>query len=721
MKKLTLVAAILSLGFITSIKAQTLLYQWAFTNATDTVSNSAPSYAFTPGTGALVLRNIAGNVFTAGVGTDGLNPVLYFTNSNNGPGSGPGVDALGALVANGQGYNGGNSAVAIATNLNLGNQFQVTMTCWFKMDASVASQFPRIAQFTRDSTFDIGNKGSGNHSDIGVSINNQAAGGISEQNSVASATGAQGTATSVNGLPGFSAGLPADNTTWIFEALTYNGTLATTNFITWLGTVSQSVNQIVYPANYGPIDFTTNACVMIGGDAVAGTARGLSLGAIADVRFYSGILTSNQVEQVRTFQNVTLVINPLAPASVIIQPVSGNNFVGGQRSFSVVAGGNPATFTYLWRSNGVPVAGATGPSLSLSNIQASANNASFVCSVSNAVGGTNSLPGILTVVALPANSYAAAVMAQNPFSFWEVNEPTNSTSFPIFDYANGHDGKALNPVNNRFIPGPSSPAYPGFSPGNSAIQSVQGIASQLNMANPVNFVNTGMTVCGWIYTPGSPNANGLMFDLVSDTLGGFGLTFSGANTVGYQWGANPPTSGFFGGTFNPGEWTFVALVISTNLIQADIDNFITADTNATIYVGAPSIGLLNAVDTTAINGDLIGSGTSASTFALGRVASAASDNSSFYAANNVAFNSVSIFYKALSSNSIANLYITGAGVSLTVIPDANTPGNLLLTYPLGTLQSAAVVTGPYTPVIGATSPWSVTPVGPQKFYRVSLP
>jgi len=711
------------IGFGMAASAQTLLYQFAFTNATDTASNSSPSYAFTPGTGGLILSNIAGNVFTAGVGSDGLNPLLYFTNANSGPGSGPGVDAMGALVANGQGYNGGNSAVAIATDLNLGNQFQVTVTFWFKLDASVAAQFPRIVQFNQNSGYDIGNKGFGNHSDIGGSINNQAAGGISEQNSVASATGAQGTATPVTGLPGFSGGLPDDNTTWIFEAITYDGTLATTNFVTWLGTVSQSVNSIVYPANYGPINFTTNATVLIGGCAVASTPRGLGTGAIADVRFYSGVLSSNQVEQVRTFQTVTLANNPLTPASVITQPVSGKTFAGGARSFNVVAAGNPATFTYLWSSNGVPVAGATSPSLSLSNLQASANNASFVCSVSNAVGGTNSLPAVLTVIAPPAKSYAAAVMAQNPYSFWEVNEPTNSSAFPIYDYANGHDGAALNPVNNLFISGPSSPFYPGFSAGNSAIESVQGVASQLNMANPVNFVNTGMTICGWIYTPGSPAANGLMFDLVSDTLGGFGLLFNGANTVSYQWGANTPASGFVGGTFNPGEWTFVALVISTNLVQVDIDNSVTADTNATIYVGAPSLGLQSAVDTTALNGDSIDSGTSAAAFALGRVASAASDNSSFYAANNVAFNSVAIFYTALSPTTVTNLYLAGAGSFLPLIetPDSNIPGNLLFTYPIGTLQSASAVNGPYTPVGGASSPWSITPNQPRQFYRVSNP
>jgi len=93
MKKTTLLTLMIAAGLSLAAPAQTLLYQWAFTNLTDTVSNSAPSYAFTPGTGSLLLGNVTGNIFTAGVGADGVNPVLYFTNSNAGPGFGPGVDA----------------------------------------------------------------------------------------------------------------------------------------------------------------------------------------------------------------------------------------------------------------------------------------------------------------------------------------------------------------------------------------------------------------------------------------------------------------------------------------------------------------------------------------------------------------------------------------------------------------------------------------------------
>lgn len=44
--------------------------------------------------------------------------------------------------------------------------------------------------------------------------------------------------------------------------------------------------------------------------------------------------------------------------------------------------------------------------------------------------------------------------------------------------------------------------------------------------------------------------------------------------------------------------------------------------------------------------------------------------------------------------------------------------DLQLTWSQGTLQEADVITGPWTTVTNATSPYTVTPNGVQKFYRV---
>jgi hypothetical protein len=726
--------AALWVGFGLVAHAQTLLYQWAFTNSANTFTNASPSYAFTPGTGNLQLANVGGNI-NGLIGADSVNPMLYFTNAGAGPGSGPGVNANGALVANGQGYNSGNVGVAMATNLNLGNQFQITVCFWVKLgnlstSQSVFGQFPRPVMFSALSAYDVGGKGAGNVRGLGFSYNNWITSPNANQlqNGIANGSGgAEQPAITITNIPAgnpiYPTGIAADGFVWYFEALTYDGTLTANNFIWWLGTKTTNVYPVVVRSdNYSAIDFSTNAYVFIGGNNVPSSPRALSSGAIADVRIYSGILNSNQLEAIRTFNTPTLIPPSLAAASISSGPNSGSTYVSGSRTFSVTASGNPAAFTYQWRSNSVAIPGATNSTLTLTNIQIAAIGAGLVCSVTNAIGGTNSPAAVLTVIAPVAGSYAQAAYALNPYSFWKVNEPTNSSSIIVSDFANGHDGVVVTPANMFFVAGPTNPAYPGFSMTNTAIETRPNIPSVLNLANPASFPNTGMTICGWVNTPGLVNGNGLIFDLVSDTGGGFGLqaglTDGVNNYINYQWGQTSVASGLY---FIPGEWTFIALTISTNLTQADADNFINADTNAIVYVGSPTVGFQAFTNSTALNGTVMPSGTSASPLALGRTTVAYSENGSFSAVSDAQFNSVAIYYQALSTATIANLYAVGTvpALKVTGVPDPGIPGNILLTWPVGILQEATAVVGPYTDVSGPpTSPYSVPMTGTQHYYRL---
>ena len=740
MKKILAITLALA-GFSAAVNAQTLLYQWAFTNASDTISNSAANYAITPGTGNLLLTDVSGAVETVppAASFDGINPIVYFTNSSAGPGSGPGVDALGAFVANGQGYSGAPTATAIATNLNIGSQFQFTVTFWVKYGTLTSGTFPRPVMFYQTTAYDVGGKGAGNHNGVGVSVNDWTTGFATDiQNGVANATLAQQNQVFIAGnsalnpnppAPGVG-GFAADGATWYFEAITYDGTLTSQNFITWIGTLSTNVQPFAQDANYGPINFTTNAAVMIGGNDVNATPRALNTGAIADVRFYSGVVSSNNLELIRNFQPIIPVGNPLTPATVLTQPVSGKTFVTGNRTFSIIPNGYPPTFTYQWTSNSVAVAGATNATYTLTNVSASANGASFVCSVSNVIGGTNSTAGIITVVTPVTGSFAQAALTNHPYALWLINEPSNSVSVLISDYANGNDGLANNsPTNMAFLGGPDSPFYSGFPANNTSIETIAtgtvGRQSQMNMAALGNYPNAGMTICGWVNTPGlGSSGNGVIWNQVSDTGGGFGLLFGtgGNNEIDYQWGQNGPVSGFTSGLSMPtNEWTFIALVISTNLTPADISDSITADTNATIYVGAHSTGLGSVTDSTAINGDIINSGSSVSSLTLGRSAVSAADNGVPYTTSTAEFSSVAVFYSALSPQTITNLYVIGAkGVSLLGTPDPLIHGNILLTYPQGTLQQANVVQGPYTDVPGATTPYSIPETNSTGFFKVRL-
>jgi hypothetical protein len=725
MKKIISIALAI-VGLEMAASAQTLLYQWAFTNITDTTSNSAPSYAITPGTGNLIVQNVSASVYGQ-IGIDGINPMVYFTNNAAGPGSGPGVYALGSYVANGSGYNSGNTAVAIATNLNLGTLYQFTVTCWVRLSSFDVGSLSRMVEFGAANNYDAGGKGP-TVNGIGSALNNQPTGYPCFQNGVGgpAGTGNQNDTMSVTNC--LVNGLPEDGATWIFEAMTYDGTQTSGNFINWVGLTNQAIQHLtlgVNTANYGGIQFTTNATVMIGNDNVSGSPRALPYGAIADVRIYSGIVVSNDLELIRQFQIPALLNNPvLTPATnITTQPASGTTFVGGSRTFSVTAFANPAVFTYLWRSNNVPIPGGTSSSVTLSNLQLSASGASIVCSVSNVIGGTNTIPAILTMVPVStAGDYAKAVLSYNPYSFWLINEASNSVLVSVYDYVGGHDGQAKDPTNMMFMGGPSSPNFYGFPANNTSIETLGAAgASRLNMAGPGNFVNSGMTIVGWVYTPSAGSAgNGIIYNEASDVGPFFGLTFGATGTgrggngseVDYVWGPTPATAFTSGIDMNSNEWTFVALVISTNA---------TPDTNATLYVGSESLGLLNTNDSSALSLRTIGTGSDANILALGRSTPTSSENGGFYTGTTSQYSDVAVFYSALSSSQITNLFLNGVGLHLQGVRDPSVAGNLLMNWTYGHLQSSINVAGPYSDVAGTsnTVPYSVPMTG-QLFYRLRL-
>ncbi len=716
MKKLTTAGALLWLATGLTANAQ-LLYQWDFTNATDTAISSAPTVAAVPGTGQMGLLNVSGDAITPGL--------IFFANANYGPPGGPG----GALVLNGQGYNGGNSAVATNSSLVLGTLYQFTVTYWVQYAGS--ESLAREVQIGASVNYDEGGKGPvGNHSGIGTALNGSGTTAATQfQDGIANAAGGANPQVTITGDPNFTGGFLYDGQTWYFEAVTYNGLVTGNNFTVWLASTNAStltgtpgIDPFVGTENLGGIPLTTNASLILAGCAVGGP-RGLSSGQISDVRVYNGILSSNQLMAVRWFGYPTVASPPSAP-QIVLQPDSGRTFAGANRIFSVAASGVPDTFTYSWSSNNVVIPGATNSSFTLTNVGMSANGASFVCSISNAVGGVNSAAGVITVVPVTPGSYAQAVFTNAPYALWLVNEPTNANNFLVSEYANGYDGQALNTADMLFDGGPASPWYPGFPAKNTAIEVQHDLPCQLNMPALPAYSNTGMTLCGWVYTPTVASSGvGLIYTLPSDTSDGFGLYTSGGNELDYQWGDAAVTGS--GLIIPSAEWTFVALVVTTNLSQDDIANSITADTNATLYLGAISGGGLNSVTySSAINGQNIPSGTSLATLALGRTTFSSSENAGYYDTSDARFNGVAVLYQALSAQTVTNLYVAGVGslnaLPLSAVPDPNTPGNVLITWLLGTLQDANAVAGPYTDDPNYPSPpsYSVPMTNAAAFYRL---
>ena len=93
------------------------------------------------------------------------------------------------------------------------------------------------------------------------------------------------------------------------------------------------------------------------------------------------------------------------PPSISSQPQSQTVNSGATVSFTVSASGT-APLAYQWRTNGVDLAGATGQSLTLTNVT-TANAGSYTVRVSNAGGSVESAPATLTVFNITVDGLAA--------------------------------------------------------------------------------------------------------------------------------------------------------------------------------------------------------------------------------------------------------------------------------------------------------------------------
>ena len=79
---------------------------------------------------------------------------------------------------------------------------------------------------------------------------------------------------------------------------------------------------------------------------------------------------------------------------------------------------------------------------------------------------------------------------------------------------------------------------------------------------------------------------------------------------------------------------------------------------------------------------------------------------------------VAAFDHALPASAIQAIYHASPNFSISI---ANQGGGLQISWPVGHLESATNVSGPWQSVSGAVSPYSVTPNTPQQFYRAVNP
>jgi pectate lyase len=220
-----------------------------------------------------------------------------------------------------------------------------------------------------------------------------------------------------------------------------------------------------------------------------------------------------------TSEPVALTVTHIVPPTITTQPASQTKNVGDGVTFTVVASGT-APFQYQWQKNGSDIAGANGPSLTLSNLQLS-HAGDYSVEVSNDAGVATSDPASLTV------SAAAPVFLRERFADGTrstQNLPASADWFTSSGSSNftATTGAATQVVSssrtllNYFTNSSAAPVsvgtgqtltldfvvqFAGFDTGASNGSTTFSVALLRSVANPTGTSGTGFTPVG------SPNTN----------------------------------------------------------------------------------------------------------------------------------------------------------------------------------------------------------------------
>jgi len=408
-------------------------------------------------------------------------------------------------------------------------------------------------------------------------------------------------------------------------------------------------------------------------------------GTIDELAIYTNALSADTVNA--HYAMFTYGTN--TPPVVLSRPSPVTLFSGAalnSATFSVDAEGT-LPLSYQWKSNNVAIIGATSTSLSLSNLTIS-SSATYSVTVSNPVGSTN-VAATLSIIS--PGGYPAAVIADSPVAYWRLGE----ASGPIaLDSWGTNDGTYLG--NEKF-------AQPGsdFGAVNTSVDFAGDGSSLVKVPYNPGFnggldPNGSWSVEAWVNPDLDAATEGGNFavpiasvDLTQDRSGYFFLEQSDGwqlrlgNSSGYLSGWNS-AAGSVGGTPNSNTWYYL------------VGEYDGAAGMGYIYINGVQ------VKAAAVSGL---QNNAAATFNIGD----RGDGAPFTGR----IDEVAVYSGILSSNRVQAHFYAAQPPAISVARQA---GAIQLTYSVGVLYQATNLTGPYTPVSGATSPYTIPPTGKQKFF-----
>ena len=388
--------------------------------------------------------------------------------------------------------------------------------------------------------------------------------------------------------------------------------------------------------------------------------------------------------------NAMLVVLAANPPIVTQAPAAQSAYPNQTAQFSVTVSGTPP-FSYQWASNSIPLTGATNTTLVLSNLSIGSAG-TYSVTITNLYGSTTTNTS-LTVITPATGSYEAAAIAQDPQVYLRFSD-INSTNLVENEGALGAVANATAEGGYVATTGPLPPTYPDFESTNPAVQ-FDGATTDVKIPALNLATNTGNTVTmsAWIYCYGTEASfSGILFERNPGAANGLQIQVdgSGNNILSYDWGTKSRYQFNSGLVIPQYQWCFVALVITPTNATLYLQNGTSMQTAVDTYAE----GLCSFIGNTYVGWDPLG-GTGASSRRFTGV-----------------IDEPTISNVSLTPTQV-NALFSAAGTVYTF-----TSSGTQLTWNMGTLVSSTNVAGPYTPVSGATSPYTMPLTGASQFYRI---
>lgn len=413
-------------------------------------------------------------------------------------------------------------------------------------------------------------------------------------------------------------------------------------------------------------------------------------GVIDEAAVFGNSLSSAELVQIYSAGRGVGVV----PQITMLTPSSVSGYPGFSATFAAsVIGSGP--FSYQWYqgtnalSNGGNVSGATTLSLTITNV-AQGNAGNYTLVVTGSAGSATSPISTLSVGVPPSTPYNQVVLAAGPYAYWRLNETSGTIAH---DSVGGHDG-TYGSAMQLGGPGQESTGLFGVGADTAAAIFTQNTTNSWVTVPALNLNTNTVTIMAWVYPTLVPDPWSGIFMCSTPDTDGIMFRDNSPDTLGMYWNNG---SFWYDGTgliVPANQWSLVALSVEP--------------TDATLYV-MNSSGTNSWFNNTAMNVE-----------PWSGPARIGNDPYSINRTFNGYINEVAVFNRTLTGSQLGQFYstaITAQSAPLT-IQIQKSGANVQLTWSQGVLLEATNVVGPWTTNSSATSPFTVTPTGPQMFYRL---